>query len=280
VVQRPSYISVPGSDKLRTRARGHSDAAVVEAAAPSSLKRVAIDAPLGNIVVGPALLQGRQVPLLVDVMDRLGPLLSPEAFVVYLQLYRLAVADGKNVTRLSLSELSRRCRLQGRRLNKAIADAVGAGVIALVDRTRDGTLYRVRLPSEVLGDDDGATALPAPAPVVKRAATKATPTPTPKSSPKPTKAKASSSPSSAPSSSSLAASAPSASPRSVGDICRWFEAAYGNTPGRRGPDVASAVMALLEDGKTFAVIPEILSAFVEAAPKSAPLADLGRYRGS
>ena len=63
----------------------------------------------------------------------------------------------------------------------------------------------------------------------------------------------------------------------MGDVCRWFEEAHGSSPGRRGPDVASAVMALLEDGHTFAVIPGMLSTFVATAPKSAPLSDLGRY---
>jgi hypothetical protein len=42
--------------------------------------------------------------------------------------------------------------------------------------------------------------------------------------------------------------------------------------------VAAAVMGLLEDGETFATIPTLLTAFVQAAPKTAPLRDLERYR--
>ena len=93
MAQRPNYVRIPGSNTLATRARGDSIAAVVEEAAPASLARVEVPVEGGVVVVGPALVQGRNVPLLLDVMDRVGPLLSPESFVVYLQLYRLAVAD-------------------------------------------------------------------------------------------------------------------------------------------------------------------------------------------
>jgi hypothetical protein len=44
-------------------------------------------------------------------------------------------------------------------------------------------------------------------------------------------------------------------PRSVGDVCRWFEKTHGGGPGRRGADVATAVMALLEEGETFTTTP-------------------------
>ncbi len=67
-------------------------------------------------------------------------------------------------------------------------------------------------------------------------------------------------------------------PRSVGDVCRWFEKTHGGGPGRRGADVATAVMALLEEGETFATIPAVLSAFVAKAPQTTPLTDLDRWR--
>jgi len=153
MAQRPGYVPIPGSDALTTKARGHSAATSVEQAAPASLARVEVKVGNDIVVVGPVLLQDRSVPLLLEVMDRLGPLLSPESFVVYLQLYRLAVDDGKNACRVSLSELSRRTRLRDRRLGKAIADLVEARAVVLVDRTRDGTLYRVRLPEEIFAAD-------------------------------------------------------------------------------------------------------------------------------
>lgn len=295
MVRRPSYVAVPGSDRLRTRKRGASAAAGVEAAAPASLKRVEVEVDGARVVVGPALLQGPQVPLLLEVTDRLGPLLSPESFVVYLQLYRLAVAHGRNACRLGLAELARRTGLQGRRLNKAIADAVAAGALVLVDRTRDGTLYRVRLPGEVL--DEAPTTLPGPAlttttttttastrraaKVAKSAATRppttdalpAAPTPKKAAAPTPKKAAATT-----PTTTATATTTTATALRSVGDVCRWFEAAHGAGPGRGGADVAAAVMSLLEDGETFATIPALLTAFVQAAPKTAPLRDLDRYR--
>jgi hypothetical protein len=300
MARRPSYVAVPGSDRLRTRKRGASAAAPVEAAAPASLKRVEVEVDGGRVVVGPALLQGPQVPLLLEVMDRLGPLLSPESFVVYLQLYRLAVAQGKNACRLGLAELARRTGLQGRRLNKAIADAVAAGALVLVDRTRDGTLYRVRLPGEVL--DEAPTMLPTPAMTLPTtttlpgpaATTTLPPTPTlPATAPQKattattattapqratTAKKATAAPAPATTATATTATTTTTAPRSVGDVCRWFEATWGSGPGRAGADVAAAVMGLLEDGETFATIPALLTAFVQRAPRTAPVRDLARYR--
>ena len=65
--------------------------------------------------------------------------------------------------------------------------------------------------------------------------------------------------------------------RSVGDVCRWFAAEHGSRPGRSGADVASAVMALLDSGHTFAHIPALLSHFVKAAPQTASLRDVERW---
>jgi hypothetical protein len=274
MVRRPSYVAVPGSDRLQTRKRGASAATPVEQAAPSSLKRVEVEVDGTRVVVGPALLQGPQVPLLLEVTDRLGPLLSPESFVVYLHLYRLAVAEGKNACRLGLAELARRTGLQGRRLNKAIADAVAARAIVLVDRTRDGTLYRVRLPGEIL--DEGPTVLPTVLPTTATAtATTTTATSSRTTRPTPTVPPTATTVLPTP---ALGSTTTPMAPRSVGDVCRWFEATWGSGPGRSGPDVATAVMALLEDGETFATIPALLTAFVQKAPRSAPLRDLTRYR--
>ena len=300
MVRRPSYVAVPGSDRLRTRKRGASVAASVEQAAPASLKRVEVEVAGGRVVVGPALLQGPQVPLLLEVTDRLGPLLSAESFVVYVQLYRLAVAHGKNAHRIGLAELERRCGLRGRRLNKAIADAVATGALVLIDRTRDGTLYRVRLPGEVL--DEAPTVLPMPS------ATAMTPSTRPSSPKVPsTTARAKQTkqtkqtkqasaptvpptlvpttlvpetvvPTQVPTTLVPTTATEARGPRSVGDVCRWFEQTHGGGPGRRGADVAAAVMALLEEGETFATIPAVLSAFVATAPQTTPLTDLDRWR--
>jgi hypothetical protein len=296
MAQRPSYVSIPGSDQLVTGKRGASAAAAVESSAKASLARVEVQVGSERVVVGPALLHGAQVPLLLDVTDRLGPLLSPEAFVVYLQLYRLAAGDGKNACRVGLRELGRRTGLQGRRLNKAVADAVFAGALLLVDRTRDGTLYRVRLPAEFLDGGQASlkptTTLPTmvPATTTTPTAVKATPkaaAPKAKAVPKAAPRKPppqDAAPSTLPAPAAQPASGPdsppvtvSGGPRSVGDVCRWFAAEHGSRPGRSGADVASAVMALLESGHTFAHIPALLSHFVKAAPQTASLRDVERW---
>lgn len=301
MAQRPSYVSIPGSDQLVTGKRGASAAAAVESSAKASLARVEVLVGSERVVVGPALLHGAQVPLLLDVTDRLGPLLSPEAFVVYLQLYRLAAGDGKNACRVGLRELGRRTGLQGRRLNKAVADAVFAGALILVDRTRDGTLYRVRLPSEFLDGGQASlkptTVLPTkvPATTTPPTAAKATPkaaapkkaAPKAKAAPKSAPRKPApqdAPPSTLPAPAAQPGSGPdsppvtvSGGPRSVGDVCRWFAAEHGSRPGRSGADVASAVMALLESGHTFTHIPALLSHFVKAAPQTASLRDVERW---
>jgi len=264
---RPSYVPVPGSDRLRTHKRGDSAAAVVERAPAASVKRVIVHTPDGDVQVGPALLQGPQLPLLLDVTDRLLPLLSCESAIVYLHLYRLAVRDGKNAARVSLSELSRRTSLAGRRLNKAIADAVAAGALTLVDRTRDGTLYRVVFPDELFGEAPSSASKPAP--------TLPSPAPAPTTSlspsPSPSPASVATSPTPA-ATSTLEATAL----RSVGDVCRWFVERHGESPGRRATDVAELVLALLEEGHTFRAMPALLDRFVERAPQTTPLRDLPR----
>jgi hypothetical protein len=281
MAQRPNYVRIPGSDALSTRARGDSVAAVVEAAAPASLARVEVPVGAGVVVVGPALVQGRSVPLLLDVMDRVGPLLSPESFVVYLQLYRLAVADGKNACRTSLAELSRRTRLQGRRLNKAVADLVAAGGVVLVDRTRDGTLYLLRWPDEIVARAPVVVTATVATVAKKARAPSVHPAKPPKPAapaPAPAAPMVPAAPASATTTTATTtAPAPAAwPPRSVGEVCRWFAEQWGTPAGRNGADVASCAMDLLEDGWTFARIPALLEQFVKTAPKTTPLRDLGR----
>ena len=242
----PSYTRIPGSEGIKTGKRGAGVAAVVEAADRSSLARAVV----GGVTVGRVLLRGPSVPLLHDVVDRLFPLLQPEEVAVYVHLYRLAVDVDKNVCRVSRPELSRRTRLADRRLGRAIAGLVDKRAVLLVDRSRDGTLYRVMLPDEILdaAAPPPAAALPAVAqPASKTTATEDTTTTT--------------------------------APRSVGEICAWFAATHGSAAGRTGTDVAGCVLELLEEGHTFRQIPALLDAFVSKAPKTTPLRDLLRVLG-
>jgi hypothetical protein len=308
------YTRIPGSAALPTKRRGTSVVEPVLAAERASLARVDVEVGARSVTVGRAVVRGPSVPLLLDVVDRVAPLLEPEELAVFLHLYRLALVDEKNVCRVSRSELSRRTRLQDRRLGKAIAGLVQKGHVVLVDRDRDGTLYRVLLPDESL---DGAplrsppvAADPTPParPTGQRAPKQATPEP-----PAPAgatgdpgravrrnaaliaSARAGGLDAGALDAGGLDASAragglarragPGATgageagpprPRSVGDVCAWFAATHGQGAGRTGADVAAVVLELLEEGHTFARIPALLSAFVARAPKTTPLRDLPR----
>jgi hypothetical protein len=303
------YTRIPGSASLSTKKRGGSAIEPVLSADRASLARVDVAVDGRAISVGRAILQGRSIPLLTDVVDRMAPLLQPEEFTVYVHLYRLAVADDKNVCRASRAELTRRTRMPDRRLGKAIAGLVQKGHVLLVDRDRDGTLYRVLLPDEVLE----AGAAP-PSPSVLRPHTPAEASPPTTTRPtagarapagrapaglaaaarapawrSPAHAPASAGPDDRPRRATSAQGATAApgeaaprggtTPRSVGDVCRWFAAAHGQGPGRTGADVAAVVLELLEDGHTFARIPALLSEFVARSPRSMPLRDLVRVIG-
>lgn len=275
----PSYTRIPGSDALRTQKRGASVAAVVEAAERSSLAQAVVDVAGGRVSVGRVVLRGAAVPLLLDVVDRLFPLLEAEELSVYVHLYRLAVAVDKNVCRVSRVELTRRTRLADRRLGRAIAGLVEKRAVDLVDRDRDGTLYRVVLPDELLPTPAmpavTTSTVPAMAPVKKPAATTKKTLKTPKVTPT-TAASTLASPTAITvvPGDRLRGAGP---PRSVGDVCAWFAERWGSSPGRSGADVASCVLDLLEEGRTFAQIPALLEGFIQRAPKTTPLRDLHRY---
>lgn len=270
------YTRIPGSATLSTQKRGSSAIEPVLSAERASLARIAVDVDGRALTVGRAVLQGRSIPLLVDVVDRVAPLLEPEEFTVYLHLYRLAVADDKNVCRVSRAELSRRTRLADRRLGKAIAGLVTKGHVVLLDRDRDGTSYRVLLPDESL-DDAASSLLPTPTTTSRpQGAVVAT------AGQPPVRTEAKSPPTLARDDVAAAPGRrnPSPAPRSVGDVCAWFAAVHGRGAGRTGADVAAVVLELLEDGHTFARIPELLDDFVARSPRSMPLRDLPRLIGT
>lgn len=286
----PSYTSIPGSERLRTRKRGESAAAIVEGADRTSLARAWVDVDGARVAVGRVVLQGTAVPLLVDVVDRLFPLLEAEELAVYVHLYRLALATEKNVCRVSRAELTRRTRLRDRRLGRAIAGLVEKRAVALIDRSRDGTLYRLHLDDDAAATlppgprlTTGTTSLPSPAKQVhplpkpaakKRAKAAATTLTTPLSA---TTTNTATATTEATAETTPTTPTTDAAPRSVGAVCAWFAARYGASSGRHGADVAAAVLELLEEGVIFARIPGVLSAFVERAPKTTPLRDLAHF---
>jgi hypothetical protein len=153
---KSGYTRIPGSDQLRTG------------------KGIALDedrARLGSVDVsghklGRVVLRDAFVPVSADVFDRMALDQEPEELAVFMHLWRLSVGEERNWCRVSRAELERRVRMSQLRLGKALAGLVDKGHIALVDRSREGTLYRVMLPHEL----GRAAPAPAPAPVQHRPA--------------------------------------------------------------------------------------------------------------
>jgi len=85
------------------------------------------------------------------VFDRLAPEQTPLEQAAYFHLFRLSFGEGLNWCRVGKRELMRRLRVSERRLNVALEGLVGKGHVKPLHRSTRGTLYRVYLPSEVLG---------------------------------------------------------------------------------------------------------------------------------
>jgi hypothetical protein len=68
-----------------------------------------------------------------------------------LHLFRLSYGEGRNFCRIGKRELSLRARVSERRLNVALDGLVSKGHVKPLHRSTEGTLYRVYLPSEILG---------------------------------------------------------------------------------------------------------------------------------
>ncbi len=86
------------------------------------------------------------------LLDTLPEDQAPLEQALYLHLFRLSFGSGKNFCRVSKKELIKRTRLSDRRLNVVLQGLVKSGYIKPLHRNTQGTLYRVRLPSEVRGE--------------------------------------------------------------------------------------------------------------------------------
>ncbi len=140
-----SYTAVPGSSALTTQRAGTSRAHALEqqdAATP-------VGARIGDVWLAQTLVRAHYIPVLEDVYDRLALDQEAEEQATYGHLYRLALGDERNFCRVSRRQLSQRTRMSDRRLGKALAGLVAKKHIALIERDRSGTLYRVFLPHEV-----------------------------------------------------------------------------------------------------------------------------------
>jgi hypothetical protein len=250
---------------LRTRRVGQDAAAGLESLDPSSLASVEVE----GHALGRVLVRERFVPVLADVFDRLALRQTPLEQVVYGHLYRLSVGQERNWCRVSRAELSKRTSLSDRRLMKALAGLAAHGHIALVSRDRQGTLYRVYLPHEALGEAAADTVV-MPRQRVKPA-DKPTPRPADKPTPAPPDNKRAGRASPRP-------KAPQAGPElSVGAVAAGFLAKHPERPGRTRADVVDEILGRLEEGRTFDEIVVELERFAQHAPRTTPIAEIGPW---
>jgi hypothetical protein len=144
------YQGIRGSSSLAT---SRLDAAAVpaEALAPGELRRL----PFGGELLGAVRVRSAFATLPLDAFDRLGELLEAEEQGAYLQLLRLAWGEGQNYCRAGKRELMGRLRLSERRLNRILDALVERRLLRPLHRDNRGTLWRVFLPGEALGEPLG-----------------------------------------------------------------------------------------------------------------------------
>jgi hypothetical protein len=228
-----SYVSIPGSAQLPTRARAATATTVLTSTATTRLRSTDVAGhELTRVVI-----RGSVTAVSNRVFDELALEQSALEQVVYLHLYRLAIGLERNFCSVSRVELAKRTCLTDRRLGKALAGLVGKGHIAMVERTRDGTVYVVRLPEDVV-DAPPSTA--------------------------PTREPISTSP------------AAMAVPNSIGDAVRCAQEAYPQRRWS-GASLTEAVLALLEEGVPFVGMPGAFAHFHAVAPVQTPVTSIVRH---
>lgn len=270
VETRPSgYASIPGSAALGLRSGGEEP----------KLRRVVVHRDF--------------LPVPLDVFDRLALGLEPEELTVYLQLFRLSVGEEKNGCRVSRAELERRVRVSQLRLGKALAGLVEKRHVELLDRSREGTLYRVLLPEELL--DGAETMRAADNPPRRRAGARQAAERRANEAVKRAPSAASSPAAAAPAPSRArpqrlkrdrpartrgdeAPPAQSSAAASVGELARWFLQVGGAGRGRSPDEVLQEILGLVEEGLDFEEIRATLERFLAEAPKKTPIAEVARWR--
>jgi hypothetical protein len=111
--------------------------------------------PVGADWLGAVRVRSRFAPIPLDAFDRAAPLLAAEEQAAYLHLLRLSYGVGRNFCRAGKRELMARLGLSERRLLRALAALVEKGFARPVHRDNRGTLWRVSLPHEALGEPAG-----------------------------------------------------------------------------------------------------------------------------
>jgi len=94
--------------------------------------------------------------LLLQVVDHVLPLLSPYQFSLYLYLLRQSsrigaaeIRIGKRTIGAGLGKSTRSSQSNYQHIGEQLAELATKGFIEIGDSTREGTLYRVRLPLDI-----------------------------------------------------------------------------------------------------------------------------------
>lgn len=159
---------MPGSRELVTRGEEGDELLLRIEGAEAGPGPAPLLSYQGEWLGGAVFESGIRVP--AAVFDDLMPRQTPLEQSLYIHLFRLAYGAGKNWCRVGKRELMQRSRLSDRRLNVGLDGLVSKGHVKPLHRNTRGTLYRVYLPSEVLGSAPetglvlGEKETPAPAP--------------------------------------------------------------------------------------------------------------------
>jgi hypothetical protein len=124
--------------------------------------------PFDGELLGAVRVRARFAPIPLDAFDRACARLEAEEQAAWLHLLRLSIGEGRNWCRAAKRDLMDRLRLSERRLLRVLDALVAKGFARPLHRDNRGTLWRVALPCEALGEpagDDVLLGRAAPAPV-------------------------------------------------------------------------------------------------------------------
>ncbi len=144
------YRGVRGSAALATRPLDAA-APAPEALEPGEMRRF----PFAGELLGAVRVRAAFAPIPFDAFDQACSALEAEEQAAYLHLLRLSVGEGRNWCRLAKRELMHRLRLSERRLLRVLAALVEKRFARPLHRDNRGTLWRVYLPREALGEPLG-----------------------------------------------------------------------------------------------------------------------------
>lgn len=145
---------IRGSAALATRPL-EAGCVAAEALEPGEMRRL----PFAGELLGAVRVRARFAPIPLDAFDRACERLEAEEQAAWLHLLRLSVGEGRNWCRAAKKDLMARLRLSERRLLRVLDGLVEKGFARPLDRDNRGTLWRVALPSEALGEAPGEDVL-------------------------------------------------------------------------------------------------------------------------